>query len=113
LPPENKNNPAEMRSAQEYILNRMQRMITQTFTKTTTAAERDAYFEEELKACEVEQEVRVGHELNRALSAFWICSSRFFQSNFYLIIPQLLQNEINLLTMNCVLETRGLFFDAL
>ena len=51
-----------MRSTREYILDRM--MITQTFTKTTTAAERDACFEEELKAREVDQEVRVGHEFH-------------------------------------------------
>jgi hypothetical protein len=31
-------------------------------------------------------------------------SRRFFQPNFYLIIPQLLQNEIYLLTMSWVLE---------
>jgi hypothetical protein len=64
VPPENKNNPAEMRSTREYILDRMLRMITQTFTKTTTAAKRDACFEEELKAREVDQEVCVGHEFH-------------------------------------------------
>jgi hypothetical protein len=94
--PETKTNPAEMRSTREYILNRMQRMITQTFTKTTTtaAAECDEYFEEELNAREVEQEGRVVNEfhvrirhasrLNLALSAFWIGSRRFFQPNFHL-----------------------------
>jgi hypothetical protein len=39
VPPENKNNPVEMCGTREYILDRMQQMITQTFTKTTTAAE--------------------------------------------------------------------------
>jgi hypothetical protein len=39
-------------------------MITQTFSKSTTAAEREAYFEEELKAREVEREGRVGHEFH-------------------------------------------------
>jgi hypothetical protein len=64
VPPENKNNPAEMCSTREYIIDRMQRMITQTFSKSTTAAEREAYFEEELKAREVEREGRVGHEFH-------------------------------------------------
>jgi hypothetical protein len=64
VPPENKPDPAEMSSIQEYILDCMQLMITQTFTKTTTAAERDAYFEEELNAHEVEQEVHVGYKFH-------------------------------------------------
>jgi hypothetical protein len=40
----------------------------------------------------------------KLISAFWIGSRRLFQPHFYLTIPQLLQNEIYLLTMSCVLK---------
>jgi hypothetical protein len=70
VPPENKNNPAEMRSTREYILDRMQRMITQTFAKTTTTEEREIYFEQELKAREVEREGRIGHEFHVRILAY-------------------------------------------
>ena len=70
VPPENKNNPDEMRSTREYILDRMRRMITQTFAKSTTKEERDVYFEQELKAREVEREGRVGHEFHVRILAY-------------------------------------------
>jgi hypothetical protein len=67
----------------------MQRMITQTFTKSTTAAQRDAYFEEELKAREVEREGCVGHEFHMRILSYPECDQ--------MSVDRLPSHEINFL----------------
>jgi hypothetical protein len=45
MPPDNRINHPEIRSTQQYIMNRLRKIITAALDRTTTPAERDAYFE--------------------------------------------------------------------
>lgn len=64
LPPVTKKSPPEFKETREYLLNKFKRIITSSFMNTTTAAQREAYFESELRARAVTREGQIGYEFH-------------------------------------------------
>jgi hypothetical protein len=64
IPPENKKSPLELKETREQLLNRFKKIVTYDFSKTTKPAERESYWEAELRSREIARDGQVGHEFH-------------------------------------------------
>ena len=64
IPPENKKSPLELKEAREYLLNRFKKIITHDFPKTTKPAQRESYWDSELRSREIARDGQVGYEFH-------------------------------------------------